>query len=56
MILIKDIKDSKTLRLIYPQWQGDDIAALVPELEAKDASLGYALGAELLEFLAPKCR
>lgn len=46
--------NSKTLRLIYPQWQGGDIATFVPELEAKDVSLGYALGAELLEFLAPK--
>ena len=43
-----------TLRLIYPQWQGGDIATLVPELSKKDSSLGYYLGAELLEFLAPK--
>lgn len=43
-----------TLRLLYPQWQGGDIASLVPELSKEDASLGYYLGAELLEFLAPK--
>lgn len=43
-----------TLRLLYPQWQGGDIASLVPELSKKDSSLGYYLGAELLEFLAPK--
>lgn len=43
-----------TLRLIYPQWQGGDISALVPELNVKDSSMGYYLGAELLEFLAPK--
>lgn len=43
-----------TLRLIYPQWQGGDIVSLVPELSKKDSSLGYYLGAELLEFLAPK--
>lgn len=43
-----------TLRLIYPQWQGGDIASLVPELNKEDSSLGYYLGAELLEFLAPK--
>ena len=43
-----------TLRLLYPQWQGGDIARLVPELSKKDSSLGYYLGAELLEFLAPK--
>ena len=43
-----------TLRLLYPQWQGGDIARLVPELNKEDSSLGYYLGAELLEFLAPK--
>ena len=43
-----------TLRLLYPQWQGGDIAALVPELSKEDSSLGYSLGAELLEFLAPR--
>lgn len=43
-----------TLRLIYPQWQGGDIVSLVPELNKEDSSLGYYLGAELLEFLAPK--
>ena len=43
-----------TLRLLYPQWQGGDIAALVPELNKEDSSLGYYLGAELLEFLEPK--
>ncbi|WP_286005740.1 hypothetical protein [Campylobacter avium] len=36
--------NSKTLRLIYPQWQGGDIAAFVPELEAKDVSLGLCFG------------
>lgn len=43
-----------TLRLLYPQWQGGDIARLVLELNKEDSSLGYYLGAELLEFLAPK--
>ena len=43
-----------TLRLLYPQWQGGDIANLVPELNKEDSSTGYYLGAELLEFLAPK--
>lgn len=43
-----------TLRLLYPQWQGGDIVSLVPELNKEDSSLGYYLGAELLEFLAPK--
>ena len=41
-----------SLRLVYPQWQGGDIARLVPELNKEDSSLGYHLGAELLEFLS----
>lgn len=43
-----------TLRLLYPQWQGGLITALVPELSAQDATLGYALGAQILDLLAPK--
>lgn len=44
----------KTVRLIYPQWQGADIVRLVPEVERPDdAARGYWLGAHLLEFLAP---
>lgn len=43
----------KTLRLIYPQWQGGIISQLVPECRPEDATLGYALGARLLDFLAP---
>lgn len=43
-----------TLRLIYPQWQGGDVGKTIPELNEKDSSTGYYLGAELLEFLAPK--
>lgn len=47
-------KKSSTLRLIYPQWQGACIAGLVPEVKDPDeASRGYYLGAELLNFLAP---
>lgn len=44
----------KKIRLIYPQWQGGDIARWIPEIE--DVSLsarGYHLGAELLDFLSP---
>lgn len=44
----------KTLRLIYPQWQGGIIPQFVPECKAQEATLGYILGAELLNFLAPK--
>lgn len=44
----------KTIRLIYPQWQGANIARWLPNLPEEDASRGYYLGAMLLDFLAPK--
>lgn len=47
-------KTTSTLRLIYPQWQGGTISDLVPELAPDDASRGYYLGAQLLQFLAPE--
>lgn len=46
--------DVKTIRLIYPQWQGGDITRWIPEIS--DPALvarGYYLGAQLLDFLAP---
>lgn len=45
----------KTIRLIYPQWQGAKITHLIPELKDNptDASKGYYLGAQLLNYLAP---
>lgn len=45
----------KTIRLIYPQWQGAKITHLIPELKdtPADASRGYYLGAQLLNYLAP---
>lgn len=44
----------KTIRLIYPQWQGGDITRWIPEVEdPQDAARGYYLGAQLLNFLAP---
>lgn len=44
----------KTIRLIYPQWQGGDIARWISEVpDPDDASRGYCLGAQLLDFLAP---
>lgn len=46
--------DVKTIRLIYPQWQGGNIAALLPELKPDEASKGYILGSYLLNFLAPE--
>lgn len=44
----------KTIRLIYPQWQGGIVAHWMPDLPAEDASRGYYLGACLLNFLAPR--
>ena len=44
----------KTLRLIYPQWQGGIISHFVPECTPEEATLGYSLGAQLLDVLAPK--
>ena len=47
-------KETKTIRLIYPQWQGANIVKLITEVENHDdASRGYVLGAQLLNFLAP---
>lgn len=47
-------KKTKTIRLIYPQWQGGDIARWITEIKDPEAaSKGYFLGAELLNFLAP---
>lgn len=48
-------KMRKTVRLIYPQWQGGNVSSLIPEVKnPEDASLGYMLGAQLLEVLAPQ--
>ena len=51
-------KESKmnTIRLVYPQWQGGNIGNFVPELQPDDASTGYILGSELLNFLAPQTK
>ncbi len=44
----------KTIRLIYPQWQGGNIAQWITEVnDPETASRGYYLGAQLLNFLAP---
>ena len=45
----------KTIRMIYPQWQGASISQWITEVKnPDDASRGYYLGAQLLDFLAPK--
>lgn len=47
-------KEVTTIRLIYPQWQGGDIAHWITEVKnPENASRGYTLGAQLLNFLAP---
>jgi len=46
--------NTSTLRLIYPQWQGGIVTSLVTEIPADDASRGYYLGSQLLNFLAPQ--
>lgn len=46
--------NNNILRLIFPQWQGGVISHWIPELSPDDASRGYYLGAQLLNFLAPK--
>lgn len=48
-------KNTKTIRLIYPQWQGGDITRWISEVNnPDDAARGYFLGAQLLNFLAPQ--
>lgn len=47
---MSNLHDS-TLRLIYPQWQGGDIAAWFPDLSPKEAAQGYILGAQILNLL-----
>ena len=44
----------KKIRLVYPQWQGADIARWIPNIPKEDSSKGYYLGAMLLNWLAPK--
>lgn len=45
---------SKTIRLIYPQWQGGIISDWIKELKPEDSSRGYYIGAKLLSILAPQ--
>lgn len=44
----------KTIRLIYPQWQGGVVAHWMPDIPAEDASRGYYWGAKLLDMLSPE--
>ena len=46
---------TKTIRLLYPQWQGGNIAHWIKKVkDPEQASRGYCLGAQLLNFLAPE--
>lgn len=48
-------KRMKTIRLVYPQWQGGIISHWIPEIkDPSESSRGYYLGAQLLDFLAPR--
>ena len=51
----KDMENqTKTIRLIYPQWQGGNVAQWITEVEdPEQAARGYYLGAQLLNFLVP---
>lgn len=47
---------ARTLRLIWPQWQGagrDNVAALLPEFPPAVARHGYAIGSRVLEAVLP---
>lgn len=55
-LYVNIIMRTKTIRLIYPQWQGGNIARWIPNIPADDSSRGYYLGAMLLDFLAPKTK
>lgn len=50
-----NMNQAKTIRLVYPQWQGGSIAHWITEVkDPEQASRGYYLGAQLLNFLAPE--
>ncbi|KAA6234304.1 arginase family protein [Campylobacter sp. LR291e] len=44
----------KSIRLIYPQWQGGEISAYFEDLNEKQSSQGYILGARILDLLMKK--
>ncbi|TLD84384.1 arginase family protein [Helicobacter sp. MIT 11-5569] len=44
-------QNNRILRLIYPQWQGGDIAIWFDDLSVSEAARGYILGAEILRIL-----
>ena len=42
---------SDTLKLIFPQWQGGDIAGFFKDLPPSESAKGYILGAQILDLL-----
>ena len=42
---------NEILKLVYPQWQGGDIAAFFKDLKPSEAARGYVLGAQILNLL-----
>lgn len=55
--LTPDLNDSRTLRLVWPQWQGagrGNVAELLPELPLAQARRGYAVGARVLQAILPE--
>lgn len=50
-----NMEQTKTIRLVYPQWQGGKIEQWITEIsDPKEAVQGYALGAELMNWHAPE--
>lgn len=48
-------RKEKTIRLVYPQWQGGHVHALIPEIkDTTAASQGYVLVRSYLIFLLPQ--
>ena len=50
-------RDSSTLRLLWPQWQGagrDMVAHLTPGIPAEQARLGYVTGTTVLQAVLPQ--
>ena len=45
---------AKSLRLVFPQWQGADIARIVPEVSPDSAAQGYLWGSRILDLLLPR--
>lgn len=48
--------ESRTLRLVWPQWQGagrDNVRELLPEVPLARARRGYAVGARVLDAILP---